>query len=64
MYDQAVDDFLWRQAFVSVDHDGHVADAQRRTRVCLFVCGADRLFNNLRVGVHGIVQAVMIAADA
>ena len=37
MSDQAVDDFLRRQAFVNVDHDGRVADTQRRTGVCLFI---------------------------
>jgi hypothetical protein len=64
MLDQAVKSLLRRQAFVNVDHDGHVADAQRRTRVYLFVRGADRPLHGFRVCVRGIVQAVVIAADA
>jgi hypothetical protein len=64
MLDQAVKSLLRRQAFVNVDHDGHVADAQRRALVCLSARDADRPFNSLRAGVCGIVQAVVIAADA
>jgi hypothetical protein len=62
--DQAFKRLLRRQAFVNVDRNRHVGQAKRRAAVCRFVRDADRPFNNRRVGVRGIAQAVVMAADA
>ena len=64
MLDQPVKGLLWRHAFVKVDRDGRVAQAERQAVVCLFVRDADRHLNRFRGGVRRNVQAVVITADA
>src|SRR5215813_745036 len=62
MLDHAAKSFCRGQAFVDVDHNGHVAQAESRADVCFFACDADAPFNSLRVVRYGMSQAVHVAA--
>jgi hypothetical protein len=64
LLNHSAESFCRRQALVNVDHGGHVAYAERRAAVCLFVRDADRPCHSLRVVRHGITQAIFAAADA
>jgi len=64
MLDQEVKNFLWRQALMHVDRNRRVAQDKHFADVSISTCEAERPLNSLRVGVRGIVQAVVIAADA
>jgi hypothetical protein len=64
MLDQVVKNLFRRQALMPVDRDGRVAQAKRFADVSLSPRRADRPLNSPPGVVSGIVQAVVIAADA
>jgi hypothetical protein len=63
MPDQTVKNFLRRQAFVNVDRNGRVAQAQCPAVVSLAACDARRPLQRLRVVRRRMGQAVVIVAD-